>query len=396
MSDTVVATRRADPAAPASRPGRRLLLVVNEIPFLVSHRLPIALAALHAGYEVHVAVPRASGDAAALEALGLRVHDIPLDRRGMNPAAEVRLLARLVALARALTPDVMHLVTVKPVLYGALAARIAGVPRVVAAISGLGYLHLARSWRARAARSIIAALYRRAFAQRGLRAVFQNADDLASFVDAGLLPRERAVLLRGGSGVDLFRFAPRAEPQGEPVVMLPSRMLWDKGVGEFVEAARLLRARGVGARMVLVGDTDANRAAVPRAALDAWARAEVVEWWGRRADMPATLGEAHVVVLPSYREGCPKVLLEAAACARAIVTTDVPGCRDVVAPGEEGLLVPVRDATALADAIERLLGDAALRARMGARARARAERELGVERVVAAHLALYAGAERVA
>jgi glycosyltransferase involved in cell wall biosynthesis len=374
--------------------GRRLLLVINEIPFLVSHRLPIALAALRAGYEVHVAVPRASGDAEVLERLGLSVHDIPLDRRGMNPAAEARLVARLVALARALRPDVMHLVTVKPVLYGALAARITGVPCVVAAISGLGYLHLAQGWRARLVRGVTSALYRQAFAQRGLRALFQNADDRATFVEAGLVPARRAVHQRGGSGVDLARFVPRPEPPGPPVVMLPSRMLWDKGVGDFVEAARLLRARGVRARLVLVGDTDANRAAVPRQTLEAWAREGVVEWWGRRTDMPTTLAEAHVVVLPSYREGCPKVLLEAAACGRPMVTTHVPGCRDVVAPGEEGLLVPARDATALADAIEALVADPALRARMGARARARAEREFGVERVIAAHLALYAGAER--
>lgn len=382
-------------ASPGGVP-RRLLVVVNEIPFFVSHRLPIAEAALAAGYAVHVAVPRASGDAARLEALGLRVHDIPLDRRGMNAVAEARLLARLTALTRALRPDVMHLVTVKPVLYGSLAARLVGVPRVVAAVSGLGYLHLARGWRARAVRALSSALYRGAFAQRGLRVVFQNADDRAAFVDAGLLAPSRAVLLPGGSGVDLARFAPRPEPDGAPVVMLPARLLWDKGVGEFVQAARLLRARGVRARFVLVGDTDANRAAVPRAQLEAWASEGIVEWWGRSEDMPGTLAAAHLVVLPSYREGCPKVLLEAAACGRAMVTTDVPGCRDVVSSGDEGLLVPARDAGALADAVAALLADPARRARCGARARERAEREFDVARVVDAHLALYAGRESLA
>jgi glycosyltransferase involved in cell wall biosynthesis len=177
--------------------------------------------------------------------------------------------------------------------------------------------------------------------------------------------------------------------------MLPARLLWDKGVGEFVEAARRLRGGRHAARFVLVGDTDLNRAAVPRDQLERWVAEGVVEWWGLRDDMPAVLAAASIVVLPSYREGAPKVLLEAAACGRAVVTTDVPGCRDLVRDDVDGRLVPARDAGALADAIGALLDDPARRARYGAAARARAEAEFGVERVIAAHLALYAGAEAV-
>jgi glycosyltransferase involved in cell wall biosynthesis len=377
-----------------------LVIVVNEARFFLTHRLPLADAAHGAGYAVHIAVPRRSdgfGDLAAHAASnGLVLHDIPLDRRGMNPASEARLLTRLLGLYRRLRPAVVHHVTVKPVLYGSLAARAARVPRVVNAVAGLGYLHLARGWRARAARAAVRRLYRAAFDAPGVRVVFQNGDDRAAFVGAGLVPAPRAVLVRGGSGVDLARFRVRPAPDGAPIVMLPARMLWDKGVGEFVEAARLLRARGLGARFVLVGDTDVNRAAVPRARLAGWQAEGVVEWWGRRDDMPEVLAAASVVVLPSYREGCPKVLLEAAACGRAIVTTDVAGCRDVVTPEREGLLVPARDAAALADAIAALVTDAPRRAACAAAARRRAEAEFGVGRVVAAHLALYAGGEAAA
>jgi glycosyltransferase involved in cell wall biosynthesis len=318
------AVRGVAPVLDGTASPGRLVVVVNDAGFLLSHRLPVVLGARAAGWDVHLALPRAAGRVDELEALGFPVHDLPLDRRGMNPWAEARLLARLLALYRALQPPTVHHVTVKPVLYGSLAARVAGVPRVVNAVSGLGYLHLARGWRARLARRAVHALYRVAFDSPGVRVIFQNPDDRDAYVGAGLVRAERACLVAGGSGVDLVRFRPTPEPAGCPVVMLPARLLRDKGVGEFVEAARALRARGVVARFVLVGETDANRAAVPRAELTALAAEGVVEWWGRREDMPVALAEATLVVLPSYREGCPKVLLEAAACGRAMVTTDVP------------------------------------------------------------------------
>lgn len=385
-------TRHA-PALARGGHGRTLLLVVNEARFFLTHRAPLATAARDAGYDVHLVVPHASDGFADLIRLGFPVHDIPLDRRGMNPIAETRLLARLVGLYRALRPAVVHHVSVKPVLYGSLAARLTRVPRVVNAVSGLGYLHLATGARARTVRAVVRRLYQAALRPPSVRVIFQNADDRAVFVTAGLLEPARAVLLSGGSGVDLVRFAPVPEPQGRPIVMLPARLLWDKGVGEFVEAAQVLHSRGTAARFVLVGDTDANRAAVPEAQLREWQCAGIVEWWGRHDDMPTVLSRAAIVVLPSYREGCPKVLLEAAASGRPIVTTDVPGCRDVVASGVEGLLVPARSVAALVEAIATLLTDPARRTAYGRRARARAEAEFGIDRVVAAHLALYDGRE---
>lgn len=368
--------------------GRRLLFVVNDAPFFVSHRLPLAVAARAAGYEVHAAVPADTPATSRITAAGIAVHHLPLHRSATNPVSEARTVIALVRLYRRLRPDIVHHVTVKPVLYGSMAARLTRVPAVVNAVSGLGYIFLAQGPSAAARRAAVRAAYRVAFRHPRVRTIFQNPDDLEGFTRSGLLPAHSAVLIRG-SGVDLREFTATPEQDGRVIVMLPARMLWDKGVGEFVAAARQLNAVGVDARFVLVGESDLNRAAVPTEQLRAWHDEGTVEWWGRRDDMPATLARAHVVCLPSYREGLPKVLLEAAACQRAIVTTDVPGCRDAIENGETGLLVPVRDADALATAIRRLVGDPVLRQRMGRAGRARAERDFSVARVVEATLATY-------
>jgi len=381
----------ADLAASDERPGPRLLFVLNDAPFFVSHRLPIAKAAIREGYDVHVAVPHDTEATRIIQRAGCTVHELALDRRSRNPWQEVRLFVSLCRLYGRLRPAITHHVTVKPVLYGSLARRITGGGAVVNAMSGLGYLFLARGPVATVWRQMAKLMYRVALAGRRSTAVFQNPDDLALFTSSGLVARERAVLIRG-SGVDLDEYAVEEEPEGSTLVLLPARMLWDKGVREFVGAARLLRQRGVAARCVLVGGLDVNRAAVGEDALRAWQDEGVVEWWGRRDDVPALMREAAIVCLPSYREGVPKALLEAAACGRAIVTTNVPGCREVVRDGENGLLVPVRDAVALADALELLLGDRDLRRRMGRAGRARAEQEFSVLVVVRKTLAIYAQA----
>lgn len=366
---------------------RRVLFVVNEAPFFVSHRLPLAVAAAEVGYDVSVACPEGP-KAEVIRDAGIRVFDIPLNRRGMKIGEEWRAFRSLVSLYREVSPDLVHHVTVKPVLYGSVAARLANVHSVVNAVPGLGYLFLARGTRAALRREVISVAYRCAFKHRRLRTIFQNPDDVSLFIGRKLIDPPRVTLIRG-SGVDLDAFYPAPEPAGIPVVVLPARLLWDKGVGEFVAAARLLHSRGVAARFALVGDTDVNRTGVSTGQLMAWHDEGVVEWWGRREDMPHVLACSHVVCLPSYREGLPKALLEAAACGRAIVTTDVPGCREAVRDGVNGILVPPRDARTLADAIERLVNDSQLRARMGLASRSLAEREFGIERVIAATLDIY-------
>ncbi len=371
-------------------PGRpRLLFTVNDAGFFLSHRLPIAQAAAAAGYDVQIAT--APGEAAAqIRARGFAHHPVPLSRRGLNPLAELRTIWALARLYRRLRPDLIHLVTIKPVLLGGIAARLAGAPAVVSAVSGLGYVFISRGTLAAPLRAAVATGYRFAMRRRGVRVIFQNPDDRNEFLNRALVEAKDIVTIKG-SGVDTNRFAPSDEPPGPTLVVLPARMLYDKGVGEFVAAARQLRQAGVEARFALVGDSDVgNPTAIPLADLQAWQDEGAVEWWGFRDDMPEVLAQAHIVCLPSYREGLPKSLIEAAACARPIVTCDVPGCREIGRDGENALLVPARDAEALVTALRRLIDDPGLRRRLGARGREIAEAEFSLERVVGQTLAVYA------
>jgi glycosyltransferase involved in cell wall biosynthesis len=366
----------------------RLVFLVNDAKFFLSHRLPIAAAAVRAGYDVHLACPESDATASA-RAVGIQVHQLRLER-GLAPAvAELRTLGQVASLYRRLRPTIVHHVTVKPVLYGSLMARVTGAKAVVNAISGLGFAFLDEARRARLRRQLILSGYRLGFKHPRLRVIFQNVDDRELFLNLGVLRADQTVFIRG-SGVDLATFQSTPEPSGPPVVMLASRMLWHKGVGEFVAAATQLRAQGFDARFVLVGDTDLdNPAAVPPRQLEAWACSGVIEWWGPRGDMHEVLPQASIVCLPSYREGLPKVLQEAAACGRPIVTTDAPGCREVVRADDNGLLVPVADSKTLATALARLLLSPDDRRRMGRRSREIAESEFGVDLVVARTLEVY-------
>lgn len=365
---------------------RKLLIVVNDAAFFLSHRLPIALGAREHGYDVHIATPR---DVAAtrIEKLGLPFHAIPLSRRGTSPATELATIAALTSLYRRLAPDIVHHVTAKPILYGGIAARIANVPAVVHAVSGLGHVFISSRPRARAIRQLIRGTYRVITEHPRCAVIFQNEDDRAAF---GSAIRTSRVVLIPGSGVDRALFPVTPLPEGgTPLVVVPSRMLWDKGIGEVVEAARQLRAKGTDLRVALVGDTDdGNPAAIPVSTLREWVDQGAVEWWGRREDMAAVMMQSTLVCLPSYREGMPKSLLEAVASGRPIVTTDVPGCRDVVAGTDVGMLVPARDSLALAQTIGALLGDRPKLLRMAEAAAANAP-TVGVEHVVARTLKLY-------
>ncbi len=368
---------------------RRLLFVVNNPAFFTSHRLPVAQAAQRAGYDVHVATM--DGPAVAdIVALGMTHHVIPMTRSGKHPLQELGTLLALLRLFRRLRPRVVHLVTIKPVLYGGIAARLARVPGMVAAISGLGFVFLSNSLKMRLVRSVVARLYRLALGHPNSRVIFQNASDRDLLKSLGAVRDEQVVLIRG-AGVDLNRCQALPEPAAPPVVAtMVARLLRDKGVWEFVEAARLLRARGVPVTMRLVGGVDAgNPTSATPAEVEAWQREGCVEALGERSDVPQLYAASHIAVLPSYREGLPKSLIEAAACGRAVVTTDVPGCRDAIDPDKTGLLVPVRDPQALADAIARLAGDATLRQAMGTAGRALAEREFNIERVARIHVELY-------
>jgi len=367
---------------------RKLLFVVNVDWFFMSHRLPIALAALRQGYEVHLATA-ITDQLASLQQQGLVVHPILHDRSGANPIRAARVFFQIFLVFLKVRPDMVHLVTIKPVLLGGIAARLAGVPAVVAAISGLGYVFTQRSWASRLRRWLVAALYRLALRHKNIKVIFQNQHDRATLNELADLKSDQVEMIRG-SGVELDVFQVRPVPAGVPVVVLAARLLGDKGVREFVQAARRLQQKGISVRCCLVGAIDpGNPSSLTEKELAAWRSEGIVELWGQRDDMPQVLSQASIVVLPSYREGLPKVLLEAAACGRSVITTDVPGCRDAIEPGITGLLVPVRDAVALADAIESLINDPARRLAMGAAARKLAVQAFDIQQVVARHLQIY-------
>jgi glycosyltransferase involved in cell wall biosynthesis len=328
-----------------------------------------------AGFAVHLASNvEDESDIAEVHRHGIRFHRIGVARRGINPLGELKNLRDLLHIVRQTRPDIVHNVTAKPVIYGTEAARVSRTRGIVNAISGFGYAYSRGSGR-RLLRGLLDRAYARSFRPDNVRIIVQNSEDRAEV--QRLCPAARGrIRLIVGSGVDLAEFQSSPEPPGIPTVLLPARLLREKGVFEFAAAAAELRRWGPAARFVVAGRLDL-------------CASSGMQWFGECKDMPRRFREANIVCLPSYREGAPKALLEACAAGRAVVTTDTPGCRDVVRAGETGILVPPRDARALATAIRGLVEDPELRGRMGTRARAQAELEFGVEKVTQMHLALY-------
>lgn len=368
----------------------RVLLFANTDWYLYNFRRSLACSLRDRGYEVLLLSPPGScGE--KLHSQGLYWQSVPMDRRSLNPLREAVLLWQLMRFMRTERPDVVHGFTIKCAVYGSLAARLAGVPARVNAVAGMGYVFISDSLKARVLRPLVRALLKLALGGRNARLILQNPDDVALFRQAGLVDPEHVRLIPG-SGVDCVRFSPAPQQivQGRVRVVLPARLLWDKGLAEYMEAARLLRSRGVPVDLLLAGTPDpGNPAAVPESAVREWVSEGLVQWLGHVDDMPALFRSVDIAVLPSYREGLPKGLIEAGASGCALVTTDVPGCREVVAHERDGLLVPARNAVALADAIERLAADPALRARLAAAAREKAVAEFDERIVIERTLEVY-------
>ncbi|WP_434571589.1 glycosyltransferase family 4 protein [Pseudomonas sp. Z3-6] len=370
------------------------LMVVNDPAFFISHRLAVAQGARKAGYTVHIATM----DGKAVKLItdeGFTHHSIPLSRSGSNPFFELLALFCIWRLLWRIRPDILHLVTVKPVVYGGIAARLAPVKGVVAAVSGLGYLFLSKGSKATLLRKVVSFFYKVALGKKNLRVIFQNPDDRDLLIGLGVLDPGKVEMVRG-SGVDLklYSFEPE-RLDSLPVICLAARLLRDKGVLEFVDAVRILHQRGVKARFQLIGDIDpGNPTTITEAEMSTWREEGLIELLGYRKDIARLFANVNLVTLPSYREGLPKVLVEAAACGRAVVTTDVPGCRDAIDPDVTGLLVPMGNALALADGLQLLIDDPIRRQSMGAAGRALAENEFDLRKVVQQHMDIYSKLER--
>jgi glycosyltransferase involved in cell wall biosynthesis len=367
----------------------KIIVLASHAPSLISFRGSLIQAMVSAGHTVVGCAPGSHPKVAgALGERGASYQPVALRRTGLNPLLDAWSVLKLTRLLRRLRPDLLFAYTSKPVIYGGMAARLAQVPAVFALISGLGYAFVDdRGFGRHATRRLLSALYR-ASLRHADGVFFQNPDDLDDFRRLAIIRDRQKTIRVNGSGVDTdhYRFLPPSlEP---PTFLLIARLLRDKGIYEFVDAARQLRARHPQARFRLLGPTDPNPAAIPTRDLDRWRAEGVIEYLGEVEDVRPYLADATAFVLPSaYREGMPRTLLEALSTGRAIVTTDTPGCRETVLPGENGFLVPARDAGALARAMERFVVQPDLAVAFGKRSRALAEERFDVRKVNAVMLA---------
>lgn len=365
----------------------KFLLVASLPESIINFRGDFIAALQGQGLRVHVAAPDLSHNNPIREQLqerGVVVHNVPLQRTGTNPLADVHTLWSLLRLMRLVRPDYVLAYTIKPVIYGSLAACLAGVPQRFALVTGLGYA-FQQQGQGGPLQALVHRLYALALA-RVHTVFFQNPDDEALFRQRTLLAPGGHSCVVNGSGVDVVAFAVAPLPPGPPCFLLVARLLGDKGVREYAQAARRVRSLHPGVRCLLVGWIDTNPDAIAQPELDAWVAEGTLEFLGRLSDVRPAIAQCSVYVLPSYREGTPRTVLEAMAMGRAVITTDAPGCRETVVDGENGFLVPVRDADALAQAMLKFLRDPDLAVRMGARARVIAEEKYDVHKVNAVML----------
>jgi len=350
--------------SPASAP--RLLYVVSEDWYFLSHRLPMARAARDSGYEVHVATRVVDG-AKAIEAEGFTLHAIPFARGRVGLLAALRTIAALRRIHRNVCPVLAHHVALQAAVLGSLAA-IGRRTSCVNALTGFGFTFISESVKARLLKPIIVFLLRYICMRGANVALVQNPDDRDALLSLGIAANHIALI--PGSGVDVDHLQPSAEPDGTPTIAFVGRLLEDKGIRPLVAAIRLLQSRGIAVNLLIAGDMDpANPSSVKASELNEWIKCPGISWAGHVNDIATIWAKAHIAALPSRREGLPKALLEAAACRRPMVATDVPGCREIVIPGETGLLAPLDDTTALADAICKLVVSAKLRKLYGSAAR---------------------------
>lgn len=368
----------------------KLLYIVNVDWFFVSHRLPLALAAIEEGAEVHL-ISAVTNKKKELESYGINVHPIEVTRSGTSILQELKVLKSVNRIVGNIKPDVVHYVSIKAVIYGGLVCKFRRIKKRVAAISGLGYAFIDSSFKANFIKRVALILYQFVLNNDKTTVIFQNPEDRKFFIREGIVNEQQTVLVRG-AGVDLNKFKPVEYPSGTPVVMFLGRLLKDKGLWEFYNAAKILYEKGHKARFVVVGDIDeGNPNSLTTREVRDLHDSNIVELWGYSSEVEKVMQKATIIALPSYREGLPKSLLEAAACGRAVVTTDVPGCRDAIVPEQTGLLCNVKDEISLANTLQVLLEDAELCYKLGTEGRKVAEEHFDVVDVAQTHLNIYFG-----
>ncbi len=369
---------------------KKILILVNDLSFLISHRLPIAKASIAKGFEVVIGYGELGGaNPKILEQIGIKTIHVPIHRGGINLFKEFKSFIYIWKFFRKEKPDIVHLVTIKPYLYGGIISQLVGIKCLVSAVSGLGTLFISQDFKFRFLRLILYPIFKLAFNHSNQKVILQNLDDLKVLVNWGVLNSSKVKLIRG-SGVDIKKFNNLDEPSGIPAVCFAARLLRDKGVYEFVSASRLLIERGIEAKFYLAGDLDfRNPTGLSVDELNQLKKNNNIEILGYEKDIPKLYSKSHIICLPSYREGLPKSLLEASAASRVVVTTDVPGCRDAIILNKTGLLVPAKNAHKLADALQWLIENPKERIAMGRAGRKNAEKEFSIEKVTKEHLDIY-------
>ena len=360
---------------------KHLVYVITEDWFFASHFLDRAIAAKNSGYKVSV-VTRCRETAQQLDAHGLIFENIEFSRRGLNPIRELATIVRLRAILRRINPDIVHNIALKPVVLGSLAARLAGVRNVVNAPVGMGYVFTSHESKARILRPLVKRLIRNVLSRPNSKVIIENSDDYNNLISGRFAKRESISLVKG-AGVDTAKFNYTVESKEPVKVIMVARLLRDKGIQEFIDAAEIVKQSNSSVKFLLVGDVDdGNPTSLNTKQLVELKNSQNVEWLGARLDIAELLAASHIACLPSYREGLPKSLIEAASVGRAIVATDVPGCREVVTHLINGLLVPPRDSKALAAALLVLINDPELRSKMGRENRSKAEHEFANEIII--------------
>lgn len=367
---------------------KKILFIISEDWYFASHRLNLAQAAIAQGYEVAI-LTQPSGCRSYIEAQDIKVFDWSLNRGSLNPILELKSIWQLFKIMNQYSPDLIHAVALKPILYSSLVCKILNTEGRIFALGGLGYIFNSRKKAAKILKKLIAILLRGAFSGPGTRVIVQNSDDFKKLISLNIANNLHTRLIKG-AGVDTAKFFPMPEPSGVPLIILPARLLFSKGIQDFIITARKLRLRGLTARFALIGDRDShNPECIPISVINEWTNERLVEIWGHQKDMVSVFRQSSIVCLPSFSEGLPKALLEAASCARPIVAYDIPGCRDVVKNGYNGFLVPLGNLDALEKSLAMLITNVSLRNKMGELGRSLVIEKFSQEQIAAETIAVW-------